>query len=116
MDVVSKKIYNQTYNQADAGISVFCKFLKAIALKLSIKESQYNFCLNETIVAQIQQAQKTGSTLYIPPNLLIPLWYYTCISHNVVPEEEIKQIKNLNSSTKIQPLLIFYTIFDIQNF
>jgi hypothetical protein len=38
-------------------------------------------------VRQIQQAQQTGGTLYIPPSLVIPLWYYTCISRNVVSLE-----------------------------
>ncbi|QSJ16195.1 hypothetical protein JYQ62_31295 [Nostoc sp. UHCC 0702] len=109
MDAVSKKIYNQTYNQADAGISVFLQIPQGDRLEIKIKESQYNFRLNETIIAQIQQAQKIGNTLYIPPSLLIQLWSYTCISHNVVPEEKYK-IKKLNSSTKKQPLTIFYTI------
>ncbi|MBH8560824.1 hypothetical protein I8748_01180 [Nostoc sp. CENA67] len=77
-------------------------------MEIWIKESQYNFCLNETIIEQIQQAQKTGSTLYIPLSLLIPLWYYTCVSYNVVPEEPGKQIKNSNYPKKIQPLPIFY--------
>lgn len=107
MDAVSRKIDNRNRNQADTAISLFLQIPQGDRLEIWIRESQYNFCLNATIVAQIQQAQKTGSTLYIPLNLLIPLWYYTCISYNVVPEAK-NPIKKLNSSAKIPSLPIFY--------
>lgn len=109
MDAVSTKIDNPKYNQADAAISLFLQIPQGDRLEIKIKESQYNFHLNETIVEQIQQAQKTGNSLYIPPSLLIPLWYYTCVSYNVVPKEQKSQIKNFKDSQTIQPLPIFYT-------
>ncbi len=52
--------------------------------ELKVEQSQCNFYLNETVVEQIQQAQKTGVSLYIPPKLIIPLWYYACFSNNAV--------------------------------
>ncbi|MBH8574248.1 hypothetical protein I8752_14720 [Nostocaceae cyanobacterium CENA369] len=83
MDAVSTK-----HNPVDAAISLILQVPQGDRFEIQVKESQYNLYLSETIVKQIQQAQKTGSTLYIPPSLLIPLWYYTCISYNFVPENE----------------------------
>ncbi|RCJ27115.1 hypothetical protein A6770_02855 [Nostoc minutum NIES-26] len=83
MDAVSTK-----HNPADTAISLILQVPQGDRFEIQIKESQYNLYLSETIVQQIQQAQKMGSTLYIPPSLLIHLWYYTCISYNVVPENE----------------------------
>lgn len=92
MDAVSTK-----HNSADATISLILQVPQGDRFKIEVKESQYNFYLNETIVKQIQQAKKNGGTLYIPPSLLIPLWYYTCVSHNVIPATAVSVTESWNA-------------------
>ncbi|MFN6464352.1 MAG: hypothetical protein RMZ41_021410 [Nostoc sp. DedVER02] len=74
----------KTNNQADIVLSLFVQVPQGDRFKLKVERSQCSFYLNETVVEQIQQAQKTGVSLYIPPKLIITLWYYACFSNNVV--------------------------------
>ena len=71
-------------NQADIALSLFLQIPQGDRFELKVEQSQCRFYLNETVVEQIQQAQRTGVSLYIPPKLIIPLWYYVCFSNNVV--------------------------------
>jgi hypothetical protein len=71
-------------NQADVTLSLSLQVPQGDRFELKVEQSQCSFYLNETVVEQIQQAQKTGVSLYIPPKLIIPLWYYTCFSNNHV--------------------------------
>ncbi|MBN3908088.1 MAG: hypothetical protein HWQ35_16480 [Nostoc sp. NMS1] len=88
----------KTDNQADVILSLFLQVPQGDRFELKLERSQCSFYLNDTIVEQIQQAQKTGISLYIPPKLIITLWYYACFSNNVVFGEtkEIteKQVSN----------------------
>ncbi len=77
-----------TDNQADVKLSYFLQIPGGTRFELKIEQAQYTFYLNETVVNEIQQAQKTGSSLYIPPGLLVPLWYCTCFSNNLVQERK----------------------------
>ncbi|MEH2437953.1 MAG: hypothetical protein V7K25_27635 [Nostoc sp.] len=85
-------------NQTDIALSVFLQVPQGDRFELKVEESQFSFYLNEIVVEQIQQAQKSGVSLYIPPKLIIPLWYYACFSNNVVlgKQKEIaeKQVNN----------------------
>ncbi|QLE49765.1 hypothetical protein FD724_17830 [Nostoc sp. C057] len=74
----------KTDNQADVVLSLFLQVSQGDRFELKVERSQCSFYLNETVVEQIQQAQKTGVSLYIPPKLIIPLWYYACFGNNVV--------------------------------
>ncbi len=58
------------------------------AFEFKIEQGQYNFYLNETVVEQIQQAQKTNSSLYIPPKLLVPFWYFTFFKNSEIPNNK----------------------------
>ncbi|WP_375469407.1 hypothetical protein [uncultured Nostoc sp.] len=81
-------------NQADVALSLFLQVPQGDRFELKVEQSQCRFYLNETVVEQIQQAQKTGVSLYIPSKLIIPLWYYACFSSNVVfGKKEITEIK-----------------------
>lgn len=86
-------------NQTDIALSLFLQVPQGDRFELKVEESQFSFYLNEIVVEQIQQAQKSGVSLYIPPKLIIPLWYYACFSNNVVlgKQKEIaeKQVNNL---------------------
>lgn len=89
---------------------------------VQIKESQYSFYLNENIVQQIQLAQQTGGTLYIPPQLIIPLIYYACFTYHEVNEHlddaPADNKYNINQSVsksnygrqKIQGIIIIFSI------
>lgn len=74
----------KTNNQADVILSLFLQVPQGDRFELKVERSQFSFYLNDTVVEQIQQAEKTGISLYIPPKLIIPLWYYACFSNNVV--------------------------------
>ncbi|MEH1868009.1 MAG: hypothetical protein V7K69_23860 [Nostoc sp.] len=74
----------KTDNQADVALSLFLQVPQGDRFELKVERSQCSFYLNETVVEQIQQAQKTGVSLYIPPKVIIPLWYYACFGNNVV--------------------------------
>ncbi|MBD2522564.1 hypothetical protein [Nostoc sp. FACHB-133] len=74
----------KTDNQADVVLSLFLQVPQGDRFELKVERSQCSFYLNETVVEQIQQAQKTGVSLYIPPKLIIPLLYYACFGKNVV--------------------------------
>ncbi|MEH2162558.1 MAG: hypothetical protein V7K38_16315 [Nostoc sp.] len=88
----------KTDNQADVVLSLFLQVPQGDRFELKVERSQLSFYLNDPVVEQIQQAQKTGISLYIPPKLIIPLWYYACFSNNVVfgKTKEIteKQVSN----------------------
>jgi hypothetical protein len=71
-------------NQADVAFSLFLQVPQGDRFELKVERSQCSFYLNEIVVEQIQQAQKTGVSLYIPPKLIIPLWYYVYFGNNVV--------------------------------
>ncbi|MEH2192652.1 MAG: hypothetical protein V7K98_08420 [Nostoc sp.] len=85
-------------NKADVILSLFLQVPQGDRFKLKVERSQFSFYLNETVVEQIQQAQKTDISLYIPPKLIISLWYYACFSNNGVfgKTKEIteKQVSN----------------------
>ncbi|ACC83221.1 hypothetical protein [Nostoc punctiforme] len=74
----------KTDNQGDVVLSLFLQVPQGDRFQLKVERSQCSFYLNETVVEQIQQAQKTGVSLYIPPKVIIPLWYYACFGNNVV--------------------------------
>ncbi len=74
----------KTNNQIDVVLSVLLQVPQGDRFELKVEESQCSFYLNETVVQQIQQAQENGVSLYIPPKMIIPLWYYTCFRNNVV--------------------------------
>lgn len=74
----------KTDNKADVVLSLFIQVPQGDRFELKVERSQCSFYLNETVVEQIQQARKTGISLYIPPKVIIPLWYYACFGNNVV--------------------------------
>jgi hypothetical protein len=74
----------KTDNQADVVLSLFLQVPQGDRFELKVEQSHCSFYLDETVVEQIQQAQKTGVSLYIPPKVIIPLWYYACFGNNVV--------------------------------
>lgn len=115
MNIVSTKTDNRKRKKADAAISILLQIPQGDRFQIQVTQSQYHFCLNETIVQQIQQAKKAGSDLYIPPSLLISLLYYTFISHNqvtrlLVVEDGVEKnhIQPLKSVAKKQYLPVFY--------
>ncbi|MFS0519483.1 hypothetical protein ACEYW6_32965 [Nostoc sp. UIC 10607] len=91
-------------NQTDVALSLFLQVPQGDRFELKVEQSQFSFYLNETVVEQIQQAQKTGVSLYIPPKLIVPLWYYVCFSNNVVSGDK-KEITEQKVSS------FFYIIF-----
>jgi len=87
---------NRTHidNQADVILSFFLQIAQGTLFELKIEQAQYSFYLNETVVEQIQLAQKTGSSLYIPPSLLVPLWYCASFSNHLdVQDKEPKIVR-----------------------
>ncbi len=72
-------VVDNTIADKQAGVTFSCylQIPQGAAFELKFEQGQYNFYLNETVVEQIQQAQKTGCSLYIPPRLLFPFWYYS---------------------------------------
>ncbi|MCW5313953.1 hypothetical protein GTQ43_09115 [Nostoc sp. KVJ3] len=74
----------KTDNQADVALSLFLQVPEGDRFELKVERSQCSFYLNNTVVEQIQQAQKSGVSLYIPPKLIIPLGYYAFFGNNVV--------------------------------
>ncbi|MBD2342936.1 hypothetical protein [Anabaena subtropica] len=78
----------QTNNLADLTVAIALQIPQGTSLQLQVNQTHYSFYLNQQVVEQIQQAKNTGIPLDIPPKVLIPLWYYTCFSHNVVPTDE----------------------------
>ena len=71
-------------NQADVVLSVFLQVPQGDRFELKVERSQFSFYLNDIVAEQIQQSQKAGVSLYIAPKLVIPLWYYTYFSNNIV--------------------------------
>ncbi|MEA5601027.1 hypothetical protein [Nostoc sp. UHCC 0252] len=69
-------------NQADVVLSLFLQVPQGDRFELKVERSQFSFYLNEIVVEQIQRSQEIGVSLYIPPKLVIPLWYYACFSSN----------------------------------
>ncbi|GAB1538992.1 hypothetical protein NUACC21_16570 [Scytonema sp. NUACC21] len=69
--------------QSNSAFSFLLQLPQGISFELTVDRGMYSFYLNETVVEQIQQAQKVGHSLYIPPRLLVPLWYYTCFNDNI---------------------------------
>ncbi len=96
-------------NQADIVLSLSLQVPQGDRFELKFEQSQCSFYLNQTVVEQIQQAQKTGVSLYIPPELIIPLWYYTCFSNNHVPG-------NNKETTEKQFNKFFYLIIVVNIF
>ncbi|MBW4687473.1 MAG: hypothetical protein KME40_20765 [Komarekiella atlantica HA4396-MV6] len=99
-------------NQADVIVSSFLEIAQGAAFELKIEQSQYSFYLNETVIEQIQLAQKTGSSLYIPPSLLVPLWYCASFSNHLdmqsrEPEVVIKQIRTFDVIFIVNLLRLF---------
>ncbi|MCC5647744.1 hypothetical protein LC607_33515 [Nostoc sp. CHAB 5824] len=101
----------KTDNQADVGLSLFLQVPQGDRFELKVEQSQCSFYLNEAVVEQIQQAQKTGVSLYIPPKLIITLWYYAFLSHNVVLENKKEIIQK-----KFHQVFYIIVIFDILKF
>ncbi|MBG1262112.1 hypothetical protein [Nostoc commune] len=101
-------------NQTDIAFSLFLQVPQGDRFELKVEESQFSFYLNEIVVEQIQQAQKSGVSLYIPPKLIIPLWYYACFSNNVVlgKQKEIaeKQVNNFFYVIVIVNIIKFFLI------
>ncbi len=95
------------YNQTDVALSLFLQVPQGDRFELKVNQGQCSFYLNETIAEQIQQAQKIGVALYIPPKLIISLWYYTCFSNN---------IKNNQETTEKQFSNFFYLILIVDIF
>jgi hypothetical protein len=71
-------------NQANVILSSFLQIAQGTYFELKIEQAQYSFYLNETVVEQIQLAQKMGYSLYVPPSLLVPLWYCAIFSNHAV--------------------------------
>lgn len=84
----------QINNSADVAVAISLPIPQGDILQLQVEQSHYTFYLNQQIVEQIQQAKNTGSSLDIPPKLLLSLWYYTCFSQNFVPVSKRKDTKN----------------------
>ncbi|BCL35422.1 hypothetical protein [Nostoc sp. MS1] len=99
----------QTDNFADVAVSISLLIPQGDSLQLQVEQSHYTFYLNQQIVEQIQQAKNTGTALDIPPKILLPLWYYSCFSYNLV---SIKEEKN----TQSQPVTKSYIVFIINIF
>ncbi|MEH1893490.1 MAG: hypothetical protein V7K92_30120 [Nostoc sp.] len=102
----------KTNNQANVALSLFLQVPQGDRFELKVEQSQCCFYLNETVIEQIQQAQKTGVSLYIPPKLIIPLWYYAWFSNNVVfgNKKEItdKKVSNFFFVTAIVNIIKFF--------
>ncbi len=94
----------QTNNFTDVAVAISLPIPQGDILQLQVEQSHYTFYLNQQIVEQIQQAKNTGSSLEIPPKLLLSLWYYTCFNYNFVPKSEGKEATN-------KPVTKPYTIF-----
>ncbi|MBD6618020.1 hypothetical protein FNW02_19870 [Komarekiella sp. 'clone 1'] len=99
-------------NQADVIVSSFLEIAQGTSFELKIEQSQYSFYLNETVIKQIQLAQKTGYSLYIPPKLLVPLWYCASFSTHLDMQGEeseivIKQIRNFDVVFIVNILRLF---------
>ncbi|WP_414753600.1 hypothetical protein [Anabaena sp. CCY 9910] len=74
----------QTNNPTDVIIAISLQIPQGNTLKLQVEQNDYSFYLNQQVVEQIQEAKSKGTALEIPLKLLLPLWYYSCFSHNVV--------------------------------
>jgi hypothetical protein len=86
-------------NLADVNLVFLLPIPQGNNIEIKVEQSQCSFYLNQKIVEQIQQAQKTGLSLNIPPRLLIHLWYCTCFQHNFVPHRRVKESKNKSTSS-----------------
>jgi hypothetical protein len=88
-----------TDKQASVTFSCCLQIPQGADFELKVEQGQYNVYLNETVVKQILQAQKTGCSLYIAPRLLVPFWYYTFCNSNIVQtnQPEILSNKSQNS-------------------
>ncbi|MBH8551173.1 hypothetical protein I8751_02000 [Nostocaceae cyanobacterium CENA357] len=87
--------------QAGVTFSCYLQIPQGAAFELKFEQGQYNFYLNAIVVAQIQQAQKTGCSLYIPPRLLVTLWYYSFFNN---PE-------NLSNKSQNSYIVLIINIF-----
>ncbi|NDJ25045.1 hypothetical protein GS682_26050 [Nostoc sp. B(2019)] len=99
-------------NQADVIVSSSVEIAQGTSFELKIEQAQYSFYLNETVVEQIQLAQKTGTSLYIPPSLLVPLWYCASFSNHLdvqgrEPEIVRKQVRTFNIIFIVKLLRLF---------
>ncbi|MFM6108468.1 MAG: hypothetical protein ACKPEO_24930 [Sphaerospermopsis kisseleviana] len=64
-------------------------------VEFKVDEGEYSFYLNNSIIEQIEQAQIQGLSLYIPSGLVLPLWYYTFVTENVIePNKNQVNYKN----------------------
>ncbi|MEH1851979.1 MAG: hypothetical protein V7L11_09895 [Nostoc sp.] len=89
--------------QTDVALSLSLQVPQGDRFEVKVDRGQCSFYLNERVVEQIQQAQKIGISLYIPPKLIISLWYYACFSKNIV-------IENKKQITEKQFNKVFYFI------
>ncbi|BAT51774.1 hypothetical protein NOS3756_07030 [Nostoc sp. NIES-3756] len=78
----------------DFAVAISLPLPQGDSLLLQVEQSHYTFYLNQQIVEQIQQAKNTGTSLNIPPKILLPLWYYSCFSYNFVPIGEVENTNN----------------------
>jgi hypothetical protein len=78
----------------DFAVAISLPLPQGDSLLLQVEQSHYTFYLNQQIVEQIQQAKNTGTSLNIPPKILLPLWYYSCFSYNLVPIREVENTNN----------------------
>ncbi|MEH1997821.1 MAG: hypothetical protein V7L00_03430 [Nostoc sp.] len=92
----------RTVHQADVQLSFFVQISQRTPIELEIKvePGQYTFYLNKAVLKQIEQAQKIGCSLYIPPKLLAYLWYYNCFSDNICFSNNTVQYNKLVINNK----------------
>ncbi|MBD2250368.1 hypothetical protein [Nostoc parmelioides] len=95
---------SQTNNPVDVIIAIPLQIPQGNTLQLQVEQNDYSFYLNQQVVEQIQEAKNKGTTLEIPLKLLLPLWYYTCFSHNVVSTKKEKDATSITVTNS-------YTIF-----
>ncbi|MEH2065182.1 MAG: hypothetical protein V7K50_23465 [Nostoc sp.] len=114
--MMNADIIKKGNNQADVTLSISLQVPQGDRLELKVEQSQCSFYLNETVVQQIQQAQKTGLSLYIPPKLVIPFWYYTCFSNNDVLVKKKETIeKQFNQAFYVIVIVNILKFFLIKN-
>ncbi|AFY49124.1 hypothetical protein Nos7524_3328 [Nostoc sp. PCC 7524] len=96
---------------ADVNLTFVLQIPQGNHVKLQVEQSHYNFYLNQKVVEQIQQAKKSGLSLYIPPKLLLQLWYCTFFQYNFVPEDFTKKIRQKTTKSYLAFLMNIFKIF-----
>ncbi|MEH2329059.1 hypothetical protein [Nostoc sp.] len=84
-----------TDREADVQLSLFVQIPQGTPIELEIKvePGQYAFYLNKAVLKQIEEAQKIGCFVYIPPKLRAYFLYYNCFSDNTMRYQKLAVVK-----------------------